>query len=294
MDKALMDSTFSTFSEINAATLSPKEVKDQGAKAMSELLQNRYLNKAVATVTVEAADQNSGVQHGEKEIEHSLNALRFYGRAAMKNDARLYRMFIAPEGTIFAGTYTTICYIAKEQFALPSRLTGYSYPYEIDAEALDLMKKLWLSDLSKILAKHDRERTDFEKLLVTAVDLFGIAMDQSGPREAYLNFVTSLESLLLKEKEPRGLLAERVAIIVGETFDARQRLFKYMEHIYDFRSKIVHSGLADVTEDELGLVSMIAFQAILRLISVSSKINDIGKLVLACSKSKFSGPPFSA
>jgi hypothetical protein len=292
--KALMDSTFSAFSEINETTISPQEVKDQGAKAMSELLQNRYLNKAVATVTVDAADQNSGVQHGEKEIEHSLNALRFYGRAVMKNDARLYRMFIGPEGTIFTGSYTTICFIAKQQFALPSRRTGYSYPYEINPETLDLMKKLWLSDLSKILAKHERERTSFEKLLVTAVDLFGIAMDQPNPREAYLNFVTSLESLLLKEKEPRGLLAERVAIIVGETFDARQRLFNYMEHIYDFRSKIVHSGLADVTEDDLGLVSMIAFHAILRLVSASSKINDIGKLVLACSKSKFSGPPFGA
>jgi hypothetical protein len=52
------------------------------------------------------------------------------------------------------------------------------------------MKKLWLSDLSKILAKHERERTSFEKLLVTAVDLFAIAMDQPSPREAYLNFVT--------------------------------------------------------------------------------------------------------
>jgi hypothetical protein len=293
-DKALMDSMFSAFSEINEATLSPQVVKDHGAKAISELLQNRYLNRAVATVTVEAADQKSGLQHGEKEIEHSLNALRFYGRAVMKNDARLYKMFIGPEGTIFTGSYTTICFVPKQQYNLPSRLTGYSYPYVVDAESHDLMKKLWLSDLSKILAKHESERTAFEKLLVTAVDLFGIAMDQASPREAYLNFVTSLESLLLKEKEPRGLLAERVAIIVGETSDARQRLFKYMEQIYDFRSKIVHSGLADVTEEDLGLVSTIAFQAIARLISVSGNINDIGKLVQACSKSKFSGPPFSA
>jgi hypothetical protein len=64
--------------------------------------------------------------------------------------------------------------------------------------------------------------------------------------------------------------------------------------MYDLRSRIVHSGFTDVTEDDVRLVSMIAFYAILRLVPVSSKINDIGKLVQACSKSKFSGPVFSA
>ncbi len=118
-------------------------------------------------------------------------------------------------------------------------------------------------------------------------------MNQSNSREAYLNFVTALESLLLKEKEPRGLLAERVAIIAGESYEAREDLFNDMEHIYDVRSKIVHSGFTDVIEDDLWLVSITAFRTIVRLISMSDKINDIGKLVHVCSKSKFSGPPFN-
>jgi hypothetical protein len=293
MDNALLDDTVSAISEINETSISPQEVKDQGMKMVSELLQTRYLNKTVATVTIEAADQDSAVLHAEKEIEHALDVLRFYGRAVMKNDARLYKMFIGAEGTIFTGSYTTVCLRPKQHFSLPFRRTGYSYPYEIDANTLELIQKLCLLELSHILGKPEGQRTSFERLLVTAVDLFGVAMDQPSPRESYLDFVTSLESLLLKEKEPRGLLAERVAIVVGETYDARQRIFKYMKHIYDFRSKVVHSGLSDVTEDDLRLVSILAFQAILRLVSVCGKINDIGKLVQSCSKSKFSGPPFS-
>ncbi len=121
------------------------------------------------------------------------------------------------------------------------------------AKTLGSIQNLWFSELSKILSKRERERSHFERLLVTAIDLFGTAMNQSNSREAYLNFVTALESLLLKEKEPRGLLAERVAIIAGESYEAREDLFNDMEHIYDVRSKIVHSGFTDVIEDDLWL-----------------------------------------
>ncbi len=293
MDKKLTDETLSAFKEINEGTISPEEVKREGIKMIDELVQRSYMGKAVATVTVEAADQGSAVEHAEDEIEHALNVLRFFGRAVLQNDARRYRIFVGAEGTIFSGKHTTICLIPKQQFTLPFRHTGYFFPYEIDTKTLTLIRKLWLPELSVILQKHDKKRTEFEKLLVTAVDFFGTAMNQPNAREAYLSFVISLESLLLKENEPRGLLAERVAIIVGETYEAREELFKQMEHIYYVRSRIVHNGFTDLTEDDLGLVSIIAFQAILRLVSMSKKINDIGKLVQACSKSKFSGPPFT-
>ncbi len=293
MDKQLTDETLLAIKEINERTISPEEVKRKGMKMIVELVQSGYVNKSVATVTVEAADQDSAVEHAEEEIEHALNALRFYGRAVLQNDGRRYRIFIGAEGTIFSSKHTTICLMPKQQFTLPFRHTGYFFPYEIDTKTIALIQKLWLAELSGVLQKHDKKRTEFEKLLVTAIDFFGIAMNQLNPREAYLSFVTSLESLLLKENEPRGLLAERVAIIVGETYKAREELFKQMEHIYYIRSRIVHNGFTDITEDDVGLVSIIAFQAILHLVSLSDKINDIGRLVQACSKSKFSGPPFN-
>lgn len=293
MDKQLTDETLSAIKEIGEATISPEEVKRGGMNMIVKLLQSGYENKSVATVTVEAADQDSAVEHAEEEIEHALNALRFYGRVVLQNDARRYRILIGAEGTIFTSKHTTICLMPKQQFTLPVRHTGYFFPYEIDTKTMALIQKLRLTELSGILQKHDKKRTEFEKLLVTAIDFFGTAMNQLNPREAYLSFVISLESLLLKENEPRGLLAERVAIIVGETYEAREVLFKQMEHIYYVRSRIVHNGFTDITEDDLWLVSIIAFQAILRLVSISDKINDIGGLVQACSKSKFSGASFN-
>jgi hypothetical protein len=294
MDKTLQDNTFSAFKEINETTLSPEAIKQRMSKEMSELLQNKYLNRTVAIATVDAADDNMAIQRAEEEIEHALNVLRFYSRGVLKNDARFYGMFIGVQDSLFSSSYRTICIAPKERFSLPSKRAGYFYPYEIDSGTFQLIQKLYLEELSKMLGKHERDRTDFEKLIVTAIDLFGTAMNQANPKDAYLTFVTALESLLLKEKEPRGLLAERVALIVGEDHKGREWLFKRMQDIYTSRSRIVHSGFSDVTEDDIRLISTIAFQAILRLVPVSDKINDIGKLVQACSKSKFSGPPFSA
>ncbi len=134
MNSGLLDNTLSALSQINETSLSPEKVKLHFTKTASELLQTRYLNKAVASVTVEAADKDIAIQHAEEEIEHALNALRFYGRAVMKNDARLYKMFIGAEGTIFTGNCTPICLRPKEQFSLSSKGTGYSYPYEIECE----------------------------------------------------------------------------------------------------------------------------------------------------------------
>jgi hypothetical protein len=292
-DKASFEEALERFREINDATISPPEVKATGLTLVTELLSKNYVGSTVAMVTVKASDATRAVEVAEYEIERALNVIRFYGRAVLQNDGRKTRAFVGPQGTLFRGAFQTIC-MREEEFFLPTRSTGYFLEYVVDSNSIALMENLHLRHLSDVYRKSDAERTDFERLLVAAIDFFGSGMNESNPRNAYLNFVISMESLLLKEREPPGLLSERVSIIVGKDYTGRNLLFEEMAELYHMRSQIVHRGFDNVTENDVCRISVIAFWVLNALLPLSDRIRDVGQLTEMCAISKFSGPVFGS
>jgi hypothetical protein len=288
-EKAEQEEALTAVQKINDTSTSPEPVKEGAMQMVTDLVSKTYLHRTVATANVDAVDENQALALAEEETEHALNVLRFYG--VLGNNTRMRKAFIGPEGTIFRGRYITLC-LAGDMFVLPWRITGYLFEFEIDASALALMDKLSFQRLREISKKSHEERTDFERLLVTAIDFYGRAINEPNPRNAYVTFLISLESLLLKEGEPRSLLAERVALVVGKDAETRTALFEQTRAAYKLRSDIIHHGFDDVTEDDVWRVSAIGFQVIVRLIPMSVQLNDIGQLVKMCTKSKFGGPPF--
>jgi len=286
-DKAEYDGTLTRLQKINESTTSPESVKKGMMETVTDLVSKTYLGRIVAAATVEAADDNQALAMAEGEIERALNVLRLYG--PLGNNTRMRKVFVGSEGTIFQGRHTALCF-AGERFFLPWRITGYLFDYEIDSNTLALMNKFSLQRLSEILRKGTKERTGLERLLVTAIDFYGRGMNEPSPRNAYINFFISLESLLLKKGEPRSLLAERVALVVGKGEKTRTSLFEQTRGAYRIRSDIVHHGFDDVTEDDVWLISAIGFQVIVRLIPITVQVNDIGQLITMCTKSKFGGP----
>jgi hypothetical protein len=287
-EKAEHDEVLTTVQKLNETTTSPEPVKKSAMQIVTDVLSKTYLHETVATASVDAVDENQALAVAEEETEHALNVLRFYG--ALGNNTRMRQVFIGPEGTIFQGRHITLC-LAGDRFFLPWRITGYLFEFEIDANTLALMDKLSFQRLREISKKSHEERTGFERLLVTAIDFYGRATNEPSPRNAYITFLISLESLLLKEGEPRSLLAERVALVVGKDTETRTTLFEQTRAAYRLRSDIVHHGFDDVTEDDVWHVSTIGFQVIVRLIAMSAQLNDIGEVIAMCTKSKFGGPP---
>jgi len=288
-EKAEHEEVLTKVQKINESSTSPEPVKRSAMEMVTDVVSKKYLHQTVATANVDAADEEQALALAEEETEHALNVLRFYG--VLGNNTRMRQVFIGPEGTVFQGRHITLC-LAGDAYFLPWRITGYLFEFEIDASALALMDKLSFPRLREIFKKGHEERTDFERLLVTAIDFYGRAINEPNPRNAYVTFLISLESLLLKEGEPRSLLAERVALVVGKDAETRTALFEQTRAAYKLRSNIIHHGFDDVTEDDVWRVSAIGFQVIVRLIPMSVQLNDIGQLVKMCTKSKFGGPPF--
>jgi hypothetical protein len=280
------------FKKITQSTESTEEVK----KYISDELISRYNDKVLAFVTIMAKDKNNALEEGQREIDKALNVLRFYGRGTQTNDSLSYRMFIAREGYIFHGISISMYSDRAENksttaFNMNFTHTGIQYEYIVDDQVLDRMNSLSYDILNEMLVRDDNQRTDFEKKILDAIEFFGVGMHKSDSRFSYINFIISLELLLTNTWEPqKGLIAERVAMLLTSDVDERKDLFSEIERLYKFRSDLVHQGDDKITDTDISIISYIVFQVIVTLIPLTKKMQTFGTLVERFNTIKFSHP----
>ena len=93
---------------------------------------------------------------------------------------------------------------------------------------------------------------------------------------AVLHCVTALEMLLVARNERERIttaLAERVAFLVArDSLDSRRAFYESAKSIYDLRSRIVHDGKTEVSNEELKASLWVAWDVIANLLRRS----DIG------------------
>lgn len=166
-------------------------------------------NKVVAVVKVKASDEIHAKNLGKLEVERALNVLRFYLIYASKNNPIRYSMYMGIEGTTFSGRSTSIAVNRKGTISGTFGSTGALFPYNIDKNIVRDFGKTSLSRMNKIMQKDKEKLTQFEKLLLTAVDFYGSGMNELTHLNTFIYFIISLESLVLKGREPiKGLLSE--------------------------------------------------------------------------------------
>ena len=111
-------------------------------------------------------------------------------------------------------------------------------------------------------------KTEAGKLLLTAARWVGRANVDANRERSFLLYMIALESALLpKIKVGLGYrLACRVAALLGRTKKKRQAIFKEIDDAYDVRSQIVHDGVYEVTEKDLGRIRAISRSVLALLI----------------------------
>src|SRR5687767_5336762 len=239
-------------------------------------------------------DDKAARKDAQKNVERCLNVLRFYlSRTMMPVDPIFHNMFMAMEGSAYTGLTAALGIRRDGSTHTQSARTGYVQSYEVTAETMRKIKRLNLDKLNKILLKPEERRRTFENVLLTSIDFYGNGMNEYNFRNRFLSFIISLEILLLVEKEGGAALAERTARILGPDLEARQRVKKTINKLYDIRSKIVHKGKDDkVTLQNIRLLSSIVFEIIVKLIAYSSKFTDKHMLREEVNKPKYNAHPF--
>jgi hypothetical protein len=249
--------------------------------------------KVIVAVKVKAVDGIQAEIKGVKQAERALDILRFYFRALSPNNPILYKMYMGLKGTTFVGRSHIISIDSSGGISTSSAAKGALFPYVIDSAFRKAIRKTSFRRIDQIVKKDENEQTPFEKLLLVSMHLFGSGMNEIQDSNRFINFIIALESLVLREKEPiKGLLAERIALIL--TKQARSRLFYFqqMTRLYQLRSDLVHRGINGITEADVNQISAYAFVVLDKLMKSSNRINDIGKLVEKLKEIKFGGPAF--
>lgn len=294
-EEATKQSILQTFVAINRLCRSPADVGSKMEQLFEDRLTTDYAGRAVIRISTTAADPIRAVESAIEQAETALNVLQFYSRGVIAHDARAYKMYIGLKGSIHSGQLFAIAFSGSEKSTTSFQNIGYRHKLKLEQKELSNMEKDSFKVLHDILSREPKRRSVLENLIVNSVNLFGSAMNNQDTASAFVSIVVVLESILLRKGEPiRSLLAERVAFLLGSPEDVDERMFyfKQMSRLCQIRSDIVHSGLMDVTESDLQLLSIMAYQVLVRLIADSSNLKDMDQLVQAFNALKFGRATF--
>ena len=107
-------------------------------------------------------------------------------------------------------------------------------------------------------------------LLLTAAQWIGRATVDRRREQSFLLYAIALETMLLPDQstELGFRLRLRAAHVLEKGVARRERISKDMARLYDVRSKIVHAGSYQVTDEDLGRLRFLVKRALFRLVSV--------------------------
>ena len=133
--------------------------------------------------------------------------------------------------------------------------------------------------------------SEFEKAILDSLNYYGQGMNLRDEGTSFLNFITSLEIILTNTWEPqKGLLAERVALLIGENSDHRIEIFDEIERLYELRNNLIHNGINKIKYSDITILSYILFQTLIILIQMTKTIRSISELKNKFNKLKFNSP----
>jgi hypothetical protein len=133
-----------------------------------------------------------------------------------------------------------------------------------------MMRLLELHKVSEWLATS--RPSDLEDRILSSLQWAGRAAAEERREESFLLYAISLEGLLLGGKTHTELterLALRGAHLLAGDRDGRENVYDELKTLYGLRSKIVHSGSTEVTDDELARIAAVARGALVTVLHLS-------------------------
>lgn len=134
---------------------------------------------------------------------------------------------------------------AEDGFHLDTRAPRQYAPLFLTPDDVEYMKKLGVFYLANMLKK--TKLNGFEETLLDGIRWFATSQRQLKKTLEFVSLVTCLENCLtVGDGDPIALsIAERCALLLGETLQSRQRLRKEVRYLYSLRSRILHDGITE-------------------------------------------------
>ncbi|NMC60431.1 MAG: hypothetical protein GYA51_13760 [Candidatus Methanofastidiosa archaeon] len=133
----------------------------------------------------------------------------------------------------------------------------------------DKKRNLGLAKISNLIAKNHNH---LEDRIISAMRWAGSATAEEDKEKSFLEYIISLETLILGEKSRNGInyrLQTRVAKLFSKNYEEYEKIKNDIKRLYKIRSDIVHDGKYQVIDSDLALIRYYAKSSILRLLTDS-------------------------
>ena len=235
------------------------------SESSNSYIDEYFLNHPIASVEVSACDAEAARFTARRELRLTLDVINFCLKL-INTKAQAY----------FVGELQP-----TEEIVLAYEMEGSSCHYRLDKVgpfALISLKDMERSGvenpvfcrISKILSAD--KPNEIEERILASIQWAGRAAVELQERreEAFLHYAIALESIVLGGKHNVELtyqLSMRTALLAGDTPEERVEIKKEIRDLYDTRSRIVHSGLYEVTDADVRNIKHRAVTCILRILT---------------------------
>jgi len=216
-------------------------------------------------VHVQAVDKDAALHVAERRLRLTVDVINFF--ADLTRDKT--RLFLPGD----SGPSPRFALRIPAQGSDPdlSRVqAGPADRFSFSQISPPMTRLLELCKVSDWLAKS--RPSDLEDRILSAVQWAGRAAVEERREESFLLHAISLESLLLGGKSHTELterLALRGAHLLAGDRGGRENIYKELKALYAIRSKIVHSGSREVTDDELARIGAVVRGALVTVLHLS-------------------------
>ena len=230
-------------------------------RSVSELKDSELWGNPCAVVEVKARDFDSATVRARVATRAAVDSVNFFGDLIPYNHGWLY---LPAEG---ARAHEIAPIVSSGgQVLLSHTVVGPVAPFSLEnlrKNTRVLRHLLALSALSRIAT-----RKTAGEVLLTSFRWAGRASVEPKREQSFLLFAIALEAAALPEhnQELTYRLSLRVARLLGRSREQRAEVKKSVAALYDVRSKIVHSGSYEVTDEDLGRLRWLTKTVLLSLL----------------------------
>ena len=247
-------------------TIQTKHIIGRSGKLafINDQLVKSLLDRPTALVEVKARDAKAALTLAERTVRATIECVNFFSDMIPGYDAWLFlpgRQESHSSGACLAvvSSGSVYCDVAGE--GPPG-----SFSIAVLRESIEGVVRDAVDRVESLLK---RRRNKVDELILMAVRWGGRATVAKTPEESFLLFAIALECVVLPQQsgELTYRLSQRIARLIGENVDQRLNLSRIAKSLYAIRSKIVHSGHYEVTEEQRDEVRAAAKEVIVRLLT---------------------------
>ena len=233
--------------------------------ALCDSTADRLMDSCLGVVTCSARDVKAATILARREVQATVECLNFFSDFVPYNHSWLFL-----PGELETTVIRKIAVGEHGTFTLESSRVGPMGGYAIG-------KLRSRKNINKAVKRIDRllqaQTNPVEDLLLRSVRWAGRATVAPLREEAFMLYTIALESVVLPGADHGELshrLSQRVAKLTADTVTERGALQTRTKKLYGVRSEIVHSGLYEVSEGDLGLIGSITKRVIFKLLADST------------------------